>query len=235
MRIRDQTRAKIGSNDGLTPAELWFSSYIWGRRGVTCEEFIVDVCALFRDDLRGKVVEEFNRLQYTGSLDKYLAKFEELKSLLLVQNPNMLETYILESFITGLKPAIKPLVRAFKPHTLDLAIEQARFQEEHMQALKISPDRTFRSNLPPSNSRPLLPTPPPSVRSPQGFLPQAPQNNPSTPKFPTPNPPKPTRFIPAAERAKKMAKGLCFLCDQPYERRHKCNSSGKQLFLVEVL
>ena len=32
-----------------------------------------------------------------------------------------------------------------------------------------------------------------------------------------------------------MAKGLCFLCDQPYERGHKCSSPTKQLFLVEVL
>ena len=32
-----------------------------------------------------------------------------------------------------------------------------------------------------------------------------------------------------------MAKGLCFLCDQPYERGHKCSNTGKQLFLVEVL
>jgi len=32
-----------------------------------------------------------------------------------------------------------------------------------------------------------------------------------------------------------MAKGLCFLCDQPYERHHRRSSSGKQLFSVEVL
>ena len=32
-----------------------------------------------------------------------------------------------------------------------------------------------------------------------------------------------------------MAKGLCFLCDQPFERGHKCSSPIKQLFLVEVL
>ena len=57
----------------------------------------------------------------------------------------------------------------------------------------------------------------------------------NTSKFPNQNLQKPTRFILAAERVKKMAKGLCFLCDQPYERGHKCCSSGKQLFLVEVL
>ena len=91
------------------------------------EEFIVDVCTRFRDDLEGKVVEDFNRLRQIGTLNEYLARFEELKSLLLVRNSNMLESYILESFIGGLKSTIKPLVRAFKPLTLDLAIQQARF------------------------------------------------------------------------------------------------------------
>ena len=32
-----------------------------------------------------------------------------------------------------------------------------------------------------------------------------------------------------------MAKGLCFVCDQPFEKGHKCSSTGNQLFLVEVL
>jgi len=146
----------------------------------------------------------------------------------------MPEAYILESFIGGLKPAIKPLVRAFKPLTLDLAIEQARFQEEHVQALKIPPDRTFRLNPSNPNSKPLPPTPPPSFRIPQHFQPRAPQNNPITSKFSNQNFQKATKFIPAAKRAEKIAKGLCFLCDQPYKRGHKCSSSRKQLFLVKV-
>ena len=32
-----------------------------------------------------------------------------------------------------------------------------------------------------------------------------------------------------------MARGLCFLYDQPFERGHKYISKGKQLFLVEGL
>ena len=80
------------------------------------------------------MVEDFNRLQQTGTVDEYLTRFEELKSLFLVRNPNMLESYLLESFIGGLKLAIKALMRAFKPLMLDMAIEQARCQEEHVQA-----------------------------------------------------------------------------------------------------
>jgi len=64
------------------------------------------------------------------------------------------------------------------------------------------------------------------------------------PKYPNPlitakNPnsywQKPPRFIPTVDKAKKMAKGLCYFCDQPLERGHKCGNKEKQLFLVEVM
>jgi len=38
----------------------------------------------------------------------------------------------------------------------------------------------------------------------------------------------------ASERAEKLAKELCFFCDQPYERGHKCNLKKTQLFLIEI-
>ena len=46
--------------------------------------------------------------------------------------------------------------------------------------------------------------------------------------------PNPTKFIPVAVRAKKMAKGLCSYCDQPFEKGHRCGSKTTQLFLVEI-
>jgi len=57
---------------------------------VTWEEFVVDMCARFRDNLNSKMVEDFNRLQQTGILDEYLEKFEELKALILIRTSNML-------------------------------------------------------------------------------------------------------------------------------------------------
>ena len=61
----------------------------------------MDVCAQFKDDLGGKVVKDFNRLQLIGILDEYFAGFKELQSLLLVRNPNMSEAYILEASFEG--------------------------------------------------------------------------------------------------------------------------------------
>lgn len=31
-----------------------------------------------------------------------------------------------------------------------------------------------------------------------------------------------------------MARGICYYCDKPFERGHKCASRNSQLFLVEV-
>jgi len=107
-------------------AEIWFNSYILGRRNLAWEEFIFDLCARFKDNLGSKIVEEFNRLHQVGSLDDYIAKFEELKALLQLRNPTMPELYFLESFIGGLTATAKPIMRAFKPATVSEAIEYAR-------------------------------------------------------------------------------------------------------------
>jgi len=44
----------------------------------------------------------------------------------------------------------------------------------------------------------------------------------------------PPRFIPASKKADKITKGLCYYCDKPYRRGHKCANRNIQLFLVEV-
>lgn len=35
-------------------------------------------------------------------------------------------------------------------------------------------------------------------------------------------------------KAEKIAKGLCYFCDQKYDKNHKCNFRGSQIFTVEV-
>lgn len=236
-KINDNQKVDLTSLHLKGPAETWFTSYIMGRKGVSWDDFIVDVCRRFRDNFGGKVTEEFNRLQQDGTIDEYLAKFEELKALLLVRTPTMLASYFLESFIGGLKPVVKPLVRATNPQTVDMAIEQARFHEEHIVALKLPPDRPFKTALIhlTNFTKALLPTPTLYTKTPQNFPPRAPQNNPNTNRNPSLSVQRPLRFIPVAERAEKMAKGLCFFCDQTFERGHKCATNGKQLFLIEVL
>jgi len=42
------------------------------------------------------------------------------------------------------------------------------------------------------------------------------------------------RTLTSAKGAEKLAKGLCFFCDQHYERGHKDNIKKTQLFLIEI-
>ncbi|XP_074342426.1 uncharacterized protein LOC141679976 [Apium graveolens] len=46
--------------------------------------------------------------------------------------------------------------------------------------------------------------------------------------------PRHNRYIPANVRAGKIVKGLCYFCDQAYERGHKCKFKEPQFFTVEV-
>ena len=38
------------------------------------ENFVVDLCARFRDEIGGQLVEEFNKQYYLGTIDEYLEK-----------------------------------------------------------------------------------------------------------------------------------------------------------------
>src|SRR5688572_89590 len=42
------------------------------------------------------------------------------------------------------------------------------------------------------------------------------------------------RTLTEAEKADKLAEGLCYFCDQPYKRGHKCNHKKTQFFFIEI-
>lgn len=87
---------------------------------------MADLTTSFRDEVGHDIVEQFNRLQQFSSLESYIDEFENLRSLMLQSNHNLPDTYVLESFIGVLKPAIKPFVRALKPISVTDAILYAR-------------------------------------------------------------------------------------------------------------
>ena len=136
-----------------------------------------------------------------------------------------------------LKPHLKPFVKALNPLSLDDVVQFARLQEEAIKALKVN------KNLVGAKS-PLLPTAQsvtsgsnPNFRlfgtgSSQGSTFSG--SSASSVAKPASQSFRPTRLITVAERADKIARGLCYFCDQPYERGHKCPTKKAQLFLVEV-
>lgn len=48
-------------------------------------------------------VEEFNKLQQEGSVRDYQEKFEELRSLMLIKDPRLSESYFVQVLLAGLK------------------------------------------------------------------------------------------------------------------------------------
>ncbi|KAK9713235.1 hypothetical protein RND81_06G013500 [Saponaria officinalis] len=230
-KIPDNQRIDLASMYMVGRAESWFNSYIVVRQNVVWDEFIVDLCARFKEEISGNVVEEFNRLRQTSSIEDYLDAFESLRSLMVQRNPLLPDQYFLDSFIGGLKPAVKPFVRAFKPDTLASAVEYARLQEESLNVSryvpKFSPQNSSfvgsksssQTSLASSNSKGLL----------------------ATPKTTTPLPSNssnsivPTRFISAAERAEKIRKGECYFCNEPFTRNHQCKLKGTQMFAIDVI
>ena len=74
-------------------------------------------------------MEEFNKLQQVGIVEAYQERFEELKTLMLIKNPNLSEEYYISSFTNGLKEEIKPMVKMLKPNTLSRVVEVAYLQE----------------------------------------------------------------------------------------------------------
>ncbi|XP_021768532.1 uncharacterized protein LOC110732838 [Chenopodium quinoa] len=154
-KIADDQKVDLASLNMTDKAEHWVMNYVSIRRSVAVDwnDFVVDLYARFRDNSALDVVEQFNRLQQLGSIEDYIDEFEKLRSVMLMNNHILPDAYILESFVGGLKPAVKPFVKAFKPATI---------------------------------------------------------------------------------AQEKIAKGLCYYCDQPYTREHQCQFKKPQLFTVEI-
>lgn len=131
-------------------AEGWVISYLSIRKYVEWNDFIIDLTARFRDDGPGKIVEQFNKLE------DYVDEFESTRSLVLQNNHVLSESYILDSFIGGLKPSIKPFAKAFKPTTIAQVVEYARLQEESIMVNSTRYSRPVSTTINPySQPKPL--------------------------------------------------------------------------------
>lgn len=103
---------------------------------VTWTEFKEELCKRFDVVLMEDIVEEFNKLVQTCTVDEYLAKFEDLKAQMILRNPALNESHFLSSFMGALKEEIKYVVKMFKLTTLSHAIEQARMQENAIKVVQ---------------------------------------------------------------------------------------------------
>lgn len=201
-------------------AEKWVSSYLTVGRNVDWSDFILDLSVRFNDDIGCNVVEKINRLQQTDSIEGYIDEFQDLRSLMSQQNHMLPDSYFLDSFVGGLEPTVKPIVRAFKPKIVSEAVEYARYQEESLSVNQPNPYKNSFACHAVSHKPAFANTKPPILANPL--------NQTSSDSK------RPYKYIPVDFRQEKIAKGLCYYCDQPYDRQHKCKFREPQLFTVEV-
>ena len=133
-KIPDDQKVDLASLYMIDKAEVWISNYLSVKKNVDWSEFVIDLSARFKDESGLNVVEQFNKLQQTGTIEEFIDEFDNVRSL-MEQNHHILpDSYFLESFIGGLKPTVKPFVKAFKPVNVAEAIMYARLQEKSIQA-----------------------------------------------------------------------------------------------------
>ncbi|XP_042027248.1 uncharacterized protein LOC121774436 [Salvia splendens] len=160
----------------------------------------------FGDQLLGDPMTELLTLKQTGSFADYHDRFE-----LLLGRVSLSESYAISHFINGLKPHVQKAVRMFMPQTLVHAYALARLQDLSTTVKDVAPQNSKRFNSSDyrstAHSTPLLPTPTmPAVKT--------------------------KRLLTEEEMADKRAKGLCYGCDEKFERGHRC--ARKQLYLLEI-
>ncbi|XP_074266111.1 uncharacterized protein LOC141588577 [Silene latifolia] len=238
-KIPNNQKADLASLYVVGKAESWVHSYMTVRANIDWNYFAMDLCVRFKEAIDSNVVEEFNKLSQVGSLEDYLDTFEHLKGLMLQRKRRLPDQYFLDSFVGGLKPAIKPFVKAFKPGSLTEAVEYARLQEETISATKninkpllkkppqMRPNYTFfQSQYRPSSStfqRYDNKTIPPT----QNFQ----RNNNNVVPFRSNTRTRPPLPVDVEERRRK---NLCFYCDELFTPGHKYKGQMYKIQIVPI-
>lgn len=106
-------------------ADLWYQSFKGERGIVLWSKFSNKVCRRLWELKGGDVIEEFKKLFQISSVFVYQEKFEELKVAVMARVPELIETYYISSFISGLQEDIKPTVKIHKPKSLQETFEIA--------------------------------------------------------------------------------------------------------------
>ena len=156
------------------------------------------------------------KLTQTGSVLEYQEQFEALFERVSGFSP----TFLLNCFLSELKPSIRYEVESLQPTSLTMAFRLAQLQERKLQLNR--PPR-LHSPFPP-----LLPTPSFLTKPPPPSLTTFPRPN-TTPNT-NPSPPKtaptrPTHRLTQKEIQDKRQRGLCYYCDDKYTFGHKCKPS----------
>lgn len=190
----------------------WFNNWAKYQEVPTATPWPLFLQALegrFGDHLLGDPMTELLALKQTGTFAEYHDRFE-----LLLGRVSISEAYAISHFVNGLRPYVQKAVRLFMPQTLVHAYALARLQDLSAPTKEGFSATPKRFNSPGSG----------------GDL----RNSPFPSLLPTPTMPafKNKPVLTPEEMADRRARGICYGCDEKFDRNHRC--VRKQLYILEV-
>jgi hypothetical protein len=206
QRTRDADKVWLASFYMTGVAQQWFFMLERDSGDISWTVF-KDLCSQrFGPALGINHLAELARLPFRGSVadfqEAFLAKMAHVDHLTPQQQVHL--------FTGGLPEAVRVDVELQAPRDLQRAMALARAYEQRSSALSTvaSGARQHRPSL-----RSSLPATSPTFQATGQAV------------------PKPFKKLSPAEIMERRQKGLCFNCDEPYSRGHKC----QKLFYLEVL
>ncbi|XP_027093589.2 uncharacterized protein [Coffea arabica] len=204
-------------------ADLWCQNFKRSKEGVAWSEFKEEICSRFKELGEDDVIEKFNKLQQTSSVLAYQEKFEELRALVLAKVPNLSESYYVSCFLSGLKNEVKTAVKMYKPDSLKLAFEKARWQEHLLEALSKNNRVSYRNPLPSSLNGGHIGANG-NRRMQQNNIKETKKRNDSQPVF---------KKISPSEFQYRKDHHLCFRCGEKFSPGHACKNKELHMLLVD--
>jgi RNase H-like domain found in reverse transcriptase/Reverse transcriptase (RNA-dependent DNA polymerase)/Integrase zinc binding domain/Retroviral aspartyl protease/Integrase core domain/Retrotransposon gag protein/Chromo (CHRromatin Organisation MOdifier) domain len=198
-QVPPQYRTHLATMQFHDAASEWYDGYLISHDPPNWVELVRLVNCRFRKVNAKNSLEEFKNLQQLGSVEDYWYLVERLKSRMLLEGRQLTEKDFIDVFVSGLKGEIKPFVLAFKPISLESALEYALYIES-------ATDYQYK-RLKASNKLPSYP----STTYPKNTS----EKTPIKPVLPPVNP-KNTLI------EQRRALGQCFKCGERYYPGHQC-------------
>ncbi|KAK2380216.1 hypothetical protein QL285_035697 [Trifolium repens] len=186
------------------PALGWFKWLHSNHLLTTWDDFLHALEVRFGPSSFTNHEADLYKLTQTSTVLAYQQQFESLSNRVAGLSPQSL----LNCFLSGLRKEIHHELTILKPSSLIQAIDLAKLVEDKLTAQRLPANRPFK---PPNLTSPTTP----------------PASQPSILGSP---PPLPIRRLSYAEQQERRAKGLCFNCDDKFQKGHRCNRDKQFLF-----
>ena len=214
QRTIEEDKVWLASYHLKGAAHTWYFMVERDCATVTWPQFKELCNERFGPPLRTNPLGKLARLRFRTTVDDYQERF----SSLLCHTSPLAPDQQVQLFTAGLPERIKIDVELMNPQNLQQASRLARAYERRSQVIDSAqqPQQTGRAPRP-SGRPPVL----------THMTDNAAKN---TPQQPPTQSPVPFKRLTPAEMAERRKQGLCYNCDEPYVRGHRC----PRLFYLEV-